>query len=401
MKRVVTWVAMGMTLGGVAGVGDGRAATFEVSSYDALKTALERAAPGDVLEIRDGQYGIPATDFALVVATPGLTVRGASRDASRVILEGRGMEAASPAHVFYVKADDFTLEHVTLRRVRRHLVQVEGAAAGSVDGDGADRLRVRDCVFQDAGEQMLKGSSDGMSAADEGWVQRCRFEYTAGVGPRFYIGGIDVHRARGWRVEDCEFRGIRSPEEALAEHAVHFWSGASDTVVRRNRIRNCDRGIGFGLGDRGHQGGVIENNVLWNDGLGRHEDVGIGLESSPGTQVRHNTIWLARYPNAVEWRYPTSRGVRVVNNLSNRAFSARDGAVAEVAHNVGVAEAGWFRDVALGDLRLAAPVAAVVDRGGSDVGDPVAEDGWGSPRPVGAGWDVGAEEWRPGTRTGR
>jgi hypothetical protein len=83
-----------------------------------------------------------------------------------------------------------------------------------------------------------------------------------------YTGGIDAHGARGWTVRRNTFVGIYCEDGEVAEHAIHLWRGARDTLVENNRIVNCSRGIGFGLtADRadGHRGGAIRRNAIVAD----------------------------------------------------------------------------------------------------------------------------------------
>lgn len=166
---------------------------------------------------------------------------------------------------------------------------------------------------------MLKGTSAG-DGADNGKVQCSLFEYTAGVGPQFYIGGLDIHKGNDWIVRDNIFKNIASPSGSTAEHAIHFWKQCADNIIERNIIINCDRGIGFGLGNdvnNGNLGGIIRNNMIYNNGLGIFNDVGIGLEYSPNTKVYNNTIYIA-YQNAIEYRWGATTNVNIANNLTNR-----------------------------------------------------------------------------------
>jgi hypothetical protein len=283
------------------------------------------------------------------------------------------------SHVFNVPASGFTLADVTVGWVANHAVQIHSSA---------DDARIHNVGFVDTGEQMMKVSfvEGDPESAERGEVSCSLFEYTAGVGPQYYIGGIDAHQAHDWVVRDNTFRGIRSPEADLAEHAIHFWSLSRNTVVERNVISDCDRGIGLGLGDRGHVGGIVRNNLVRTT-----RDVGIGLESADGARVLHNSIVADNYPNAVEYRFGGTTGVEIANNLTIGAIAGRDGASGSEAGNVSGAERDWFVDVGTGNLRLASPVSAVVDQAVAI--DGVDDDVDCQARPRGSAADVGADEW--------
>ncbi len=351
--------------------------TVVVSNIAELLAAVERANSEGNIEIllENGTYQL---DDMLWIEGDNVGFRGRSGDRDAVIVRGDGM-TGGVSHVFNVAGDYFAVQDMTIGWVCCHAVQIQG-------NDDSDYPYFKNVRFVDTGEQMLKISSDfGSNFSDGGIVENCSFEYPAGIGPQYYIGGIDGHQCDNWTVRDCYFSGIRSPEEDLAEHAIHFWSDSSDTIVERNRITGCDRGIGFGLGDSGHSGGVIRNNFIHTT-----RDVGIGLESASGVKVYNNSLYTENYGNSIEYRFGATSGCEIINNLTNAAIASRDGGSATVQSNVTSAEPSWFVDTGAGDLHLASPVSGVVDSGQAlpDVPD----DFDGQDRPIGAGYDIGGDE---------
>ncbi len=360
----------------------------EVGTAGELANAVAAANAGGprTILLGDGTYTL---DQPLLVETAGVTVRGLSGNRDTVILEGAGMTGAV-SHIFAVIGDNFTAADMTLRRVANHAVQIHGEL-------DADSPVLRNLHISDTGEQMVKVSYEPGSSvgSDGGLVADCLFDYSAGIGPQYYIGGIDAHNAQDWTVRGNTFVDIRSPGLDIAEHAIHFWSASQNTVVEGNRIVNCDRGIGFGLGDRGHQGGIIRNNMIYHDSSEGFADVAIGLETASDALLANNTVIMENsYPNAIEYRFAETTGVTIVNNLTNRAIVARDEASATLSSNLDNAQISWFVDPSSGDLHLASAVAAVVDQG--QTLDAVSDDFDGDPRPLGAGFDIGADEYWPG-----
>ena len=132
----------------------------------------------------------------------------------------------------------------------------------------------------------------------------------------------------------------------MAEHAVHFWNGARDTLVENNVIVNCSRGIGFGLGDAGggvgHHGGLIRNNALLAD-IPQY-DTGIELHQAQGSRVIHNTIAETERAtssfSSIDYRFANT-DVEIRNNLVRR-ITQRDGGRATLSHNVEQLPLGWL-----------------------------------------------------------
>jgi hypothetical protein len=332
----------------------------------------------------DGTYSLNGT---LNVTAPNVTIASQSGVRENVVIQGDAMsDTARVGNVIRVAARNFSLSGVTLQKSGFHLIQIAGET-------GAHAPVIRNCILRDAYQQMIKISNDPAArgvSSDNGLVENCLFEYTAGIGPQFYIGGIDAHASKNWIIRNNTFRNIISPSRSVAEFAIHFWDGSANNTVEKNLILNCDRGIGFGLDGKANTGGTIRNNMIYHAAnAGRFADTGIALTESPGTQVYNNTIVMDNgYPWAIEYRFASTRGVLIVNNLTNKQIVGRDGASGTVGKNVTNALGSWFVRPASGDLHLASAIGSVVGAGQIVAG--LSDDFDSQPRP--ASVDVGADQ---------
>jgi len=379
--------------------GEVRTVTNLVALKEAVSAANQARVPATLL-LADGEYILDVP--ALEITCPGLVVRGASGRRDEVVVRGpdRGPQA-SVANVFLVSAHDVVIADLTLGHCRFHGIQVRGESPFDVAG-----LRVHNCRLVDCNEQFIKGSSrdDDPVGATDGTIAGCTFEFTDGWAYQYYTGGIDIHKGVNWVVRDNLFRNLRNrgDQPGIAEHAIHFWKRCptrpQNVVVERNWIINCDRGIGFGLvnADGGHQGGasVIRNNFVFNDGTGRHTDVGIGLEHADSVQVDNNSLVIPTYWAPIEYRFAGSSNLVFRNNLVSAPIRLRDDApAARLERNLERVEPGWFRDLAAGDLHLT-PAAAAARAAGLRL-EGFRDDLDGDERPAGEAWDIGADEFTP------
>lgn len=366
--------------------------TVTVSTAAQLQSAVSTAngAGGNrTILLADGTYTVTDT---LYVNAPGITIAGQSGDRTRVIVQGDAMSAsATVKNLIRIAARNVTVRDLTLQRAGWHLIQVVGES-------NADSPTVSNVVLRDAYQQLLKVSTNASpqsesSSSDGGLVENSLFEYSGGKGPQYYIGGIDAHAAKNWVVRGNTFRGIASPNTAVAEFAVHFWNHSSGNTVERNLIVDCDRGVGFGMADNPNSGGIIRNNMIYHSNNGApFADTGIALLESPGTKVYNNTIIMENaFPWAIEYRYSSTSNVLIVNNLSNRPVQQRDSASGSVANNISNGASSWFANVPAGDLHLKASATNAIDRGIHVEG--LFDDFDGIPRPVGSPIDIGADEY--------
>jgi len=388
--------------------------TIQVTPAEAadLPSIVAGAASGTSIVLADGTYKMPAGGEAqrrIQIRTAGITIRSASGDASKVILDGE----YQTNEMITIHASDVTLAHFTLTHAVDHPIHVTADEAGEiVSGTRLYGLRIID-----GGEQFVKinpnGAGDGF--ADDGRVECSYFELTDAGRPHVerspggcYTGGIDGHSARGWIIRGNEFRGIYCAGEGLAEHAVHFWSASRDTLVENNTIINCARGVGFGLvesgrvraysddpypgvGYIGHYDGLIRNNVIWADIP--YFDTGIELDQARGAEVVHNTIAIGAgatgFFSGIDYRFAnTLVGVR--NNLATR-ITSRNGASGTLEANLEAAPLSIFVAAAAGDFHLApgGAAASAVDQG--VVLSNAGLDMDGEPHTAGAP-DIGADE---------
>ncbi|WP_321285699.1 T9SS type A sorting domain-containing protein [uncultured Sunxiuqinia sp.] len=339
--------------------------------------------------------GIYEFERPLSIFTPSITIKGKSGVRENVIIQGDAMSSSAKVKgLIRVSGNDFHLADLTLRNCGTHLLQI----AGEQD---ADRPIIDNVVFRDSYEQMLKITYSAQKpdvSSDSGIVRNCLFEYTAGVGPQYYIGGVDGHQTKDWVISGNVFKGITSPDAQIAEHAIHFWSDSKNTIVENNLIVNCQRGIGFGLtSSRGHIGGIIRNNIIYHDGIFRYDgtfahDVAIGVEACPNIQIYNNTVYQkGTYPNSIELRYDISTNGKIYNNLCNRAIKLRDNSSADVSNNINNADSAWFVSTEDINFQLLPTAVNVIDAGLSV--DTVKVDFVGNKRPWGVTYDIGAHEY--------
>lgn len=288
----------------------------------------------------------------ITILRDNIAIRSISNNPQQVVFSGSGMKKKSPVEVIFdISASNVTISGITLRNVSHHLIQVRAEK-------GVDFFSLDNCILQDSYQQLLKVSGrDNGEYSDFGLIKNSRFEYTAGVAPNYYVGGIDAHRSRGWVVSNNIFLNIASPAEKVAEHAIHFWRGSFDNTIINNIIINSDRGIGFGLGNNKNQskGGFIAFNKITHDNPSHaFADVGISLESSPRTIITNNEIQLnSSYPNAIEYRFPSTQDVVITSNITNKSIVARDGADGTLLANTSAGIPEYYWNLLLYNLKRA------------------------------------------------
>jgi hypothetical protein len=360
-----------------------------VRTVNELHRAVARAKPGTTILLEDGVYRLDGAQLEIPVT--GLVLRGIKGKQARVLLRGRGTDDRIVA--ISITAAKVTLADLTISHVGLHGIQVHGES-------GAFGVVIHHVHILDTGQQLIKGSTaQGSKPCRDGLVACSTLEYTES-GPSDYTNGVDVLNGEHWVVRDNVLRRIRGPRAQgyRAGPAILLWGGSRDTVVERNWLVDCYRGIALGLVQTqenapdhlDHQGGIIRRNAVCN--LNSWADEAIEVNASPGALVAHNTVLVeGKVPWSIGIRFPTA-SAQVWNNLSNHSVLLRDGAKAELKANVVTARRDWFVESSLGDLRLAKGDSPAID-----AGIVIGDDRLSTDRRllfVGSAPDVGAFEYR-------
>lgn len=362
------------------------------SSVAELRKLVDQASPGTTILLEDGKYVL---DRMLDISRSDIVLCGKSGDPTKVVLCGEGMLEKTVGVAISISAPRVTIADLTASNVGYHGVQVRGEKGAS--GTVLHNIRILD-----TGQQLIKGSvgEDGVYADD--CVVACSYLGFTDSAPGSYTNGVDVLAGKGWHVRDNEIVNIRGPRTKgwEAGPAILFWANSMDTVVERNLILDCYRGIAFGLGPgasklrRGgenafdHQGGVIRNNVVLN--LNPWADEAIEANAARDFRIQHNTVLVEGACNwSIGVRFDSSSGT-VQNNLSSRRILFRNGGKAALEGNVAPCAHDWFVEAEKGNLRLSRGDSAAIDAGIPLPG--LETDFDGQPRIFGARPDAGAFE---------
>src|SRR5262245_12063411 len=211
------------------------------SQTSQLPGILLAAQAGDTILLEDGTYLLDGATLQL--SAPGMSLRSKSGNRDAVLLDGNW----ASAELIAISASDVTVADLTVARAYHHPVHVYPGAAD------VTATLLYNLYVLDPGQHAIKINANRAQTlfVDDGPVACSRIELTDDGRAHVqgcYTGGIDAHRARGFRIYDNTIIGFWC-QSGLSEHGIHLWTGSRDTLIERNIILDCARGIGLGLGD--------------------------------------------------------------------------------------------------------------------------------------------------------
>jgi hypothetical protein len=382
----------------------GTVVTIASGDVNGLISACGSIHSNTTIVISAGTYHLGGNHIELDGGVSNIALRGATGVRSDVVIDGGGMLAAGDNSVsaFAIEIDNaqnVTIADLSIGDVYYSALQLDG-------GSGCQQVLCHDVRFFDTGEQLLKsnpttdpGTGFATGGVNNSTVEYCRFEYTT-TGPTSYTNGIDVHHGANWHVMCNQFVNMGGPGGAgEAGPAILFWNGCTNPLVERNWLFNCQRGIFFGLQQRQPTGasftdcagGIIRNNMI-DINNPNYDDAPIGIWDCPSTQVVGNTCIGVNYMDSIEYRFSTSTGEVIENNLTNSAILSRDGASGTVSNNVTSAQNAWFANAATGDLHLGSSATSAFFAGIFPLAS-CTNDWDGNARPTATAPDVGAHQY--------
>ncbi len=360
------------------------ATTVNVSTLLQLQSAVSNLQSNTTIIMAAGTYNLSGPLY-IPQGTTNIVIKGATGNRDDVIVQGSGMSGGAAFGFWVGNTQNITFQDFTIRNIWQH---------GIILNAGAESPVFRNLRITDTGDQQIKANPDGSGGGvDNGIVEDSIIEYST-LAPDNYTNGVDVHTGANWIIRRNIFRNFRSSDGILTGPAILIWNSSRNTLTERNIFINNARDIHYGLDanrSNDHSGGIIRNNMIYRVS-GTGGDVAIGLFNSPNTKVLNNTIKInGSYPNAIEYRFSSTSGVEIRNNLVDAAIVSREGGSATVANNVTNAASTLFVNAGSGDLHLVSGASTVIDK--ATTHPDVTIDFDGQARPVGLAPDLGADEF--------
>jgi hypothetical protein len=339
---------------------------IRVATVEQLFKAADDVKPGGTILVADGRYMMPRY-FDL--HTDNVTLRGASGDRNKVVLDGARSQHGELVGV--TGCSGVTIADLTIQNIKFNGFKINCDRK-------AHRVTIHNCVIHNIWQRGVKGPATQEKDAEELSPRDCRVQYclfyndrakqfsddptdTAGTFNGNYVGGIDAMQARGWTISDNVFWGIRG-RTGEARGAVFLWMDARDCTVERNVIVGCDTGICLGNSHRARQpihctGCIVRNNLI----VGAPEN-GILADYTKDCKILHNTVHCpqSRMQRLIRLVHDND-GLLVANNLlSGPPMRIETQSKVEMRGNVVQKDlAGSFVDAAAGNLHLKAAAAGV------------------------------------------
>ena len=343
-----------------------RGEVVQVSTVEALFTAVEDAQAGQTILVADGHYLMPRY---VEIHADNVTLRGASGHRERVILDG---SQSRHIELLGVRAcSGVTIADLTIQNIRANGFKINSDA-------NVQKLTIYNCIIHNIWQRGVKGVKVPPQDREAIRPKQCRVQHClfyndrpkqlsddpADIAQGNYIAGIDVMYAKDWVISDNVFVGIQG-RTYEGRGAIFLWFDSQGCTVERNIIIDCD--VGLQLGNPHRADGVEYHGVgcvARNNFITRAPQAGIVTVYTKDCKILHNTIHdpQSRLGRLIRTVF-TNDGLVVANNLlSGPGMRNESDSEIKLVNNLIKDMTVAFVDPALGNLHLRQAVDEVVDR---------------------------------------
>ncbi|HKI00811.1 MAG TPA: right-handed parallel beta-helix repeat-containing protein [Thermoanaerobaculia bacterium] len=323
-----------------------QAAVVPVATASQLVSAINGAAPGDVITVAPGIYNLNQNVFCDNVGTAAQPIAVRAAAAGTAFIRFNAIEG------FKITAPYWTFENLDIQGVC--LSHTDCEHAFHIAGQ-ADFTRIRNNRLHDY-NAAIKGNGEGNPFVfpDDVLIERNEiFNSTL----RFTgnpVTPVDVVGGRRWVIRGNFIHDHGKAQGDGISYAAFLKGNSRNGLFERNLVI-CERdhvggvrlGLSFGGGGSGppsicedgtctpeHQNGVMRNNIILNC----PQDVGIYLNKATGTGVYNNNLYNT---TGIDVRF-TASTADLRNNLLSGAIRNRDGGTStKAANREGVTAAQW------------------------------------------------------------
>jgi hypothetical protein len=265
---------------------------IRASTVDELFAAAEKVKPGGTILLADGRYAMPRY-FEL--HTDRVTLRGASGDRDRVVLDGSTSRHGELVGIS--RCSGATIADLTIQNIKWNGFKINSDL-------GATRVTLHNCVIHNIWQRGVKGPAVPRDRLVDGKPVDCRIQHCLFYNDRpkrmeddeadrfggDYVGGIDAMGAKNWSIADNVFWNIRGLHGG-ARGAVFLWNETEGCVVERNVIVDCDSGICLGNSHKETWTAVhCSGCVVRNNFIVRCPENNILADYTRQCKIVHNTI---------------------------------------------------------------------------------------------------------------
>lgn len=365
-----------------------------VASLAELQEAIDTAPDsGRIITLAAGNYS--QSSSIAITGKDHITIQGATPDYSDTVITGPGITSGLDISIRVNNSNYVTIRDLTIKDFNYHAVQVNS---------GSYYFHADNFYGWDLGEGAFKITANpytsGALYSDFGLIENSVLGYTSG-GKRGAVEAVDIIAARGWVVRGNTIQNAYHPNSGSVAYALFAKGGSIDTVFENNLIKGSDIAISFGGGLTAsqyfrngisgveHYGGIMRNNVIHNT-----KDAGIYLAKATDFKVLNNTminIAPSISVGGIESRFAVSSG-EIRNNIIDKTLKKRDSGTYTESNNIVTATSAWYVNPDAGNYALNPVTAASAIDTGMSLPALVPTDMLGTPRPIGAGYDLGALE---------